>query len=147
MKKNIRTIPTEFIDKIMKSMSVVDMKPKNIRIGISSAHIIIPQYDQPVTFVQHFDYVNGCAWNEANKYLPPVNHEYSNHNASVLHSESCMVTLKDNRITTAVYIVADDDGIGCKGWVEIPDKHPLEWCFVERIFSGDTLDVVRWHYI
>lgn len=127
-------------------IEAIDSRPKNINQGTSPAIIKIPQYDQPVTHVLHFDYVDGCSWNEVDEYLPSVSYEHPTDHINVLHSGPCKVKLRDGRITTAVYAVADGDSADCKGWVEMFQKTPSNWHFVENIFSRETLDVVRWHF-
>ncbi len=98
------------------------------------------------------DYVDGMPWIEADDDLPICNAEFSSCPFCTFTSIPCKVVTDDNRITDAVYVLAmsvfgNNDGsrIEIKGWVEKTGS-PDDYSCVEDIYSGKTINVLRWHY-
>ena len=105
--------------------------------------------------VRHFDHEDGCGWIGCDEHLPILCEGYAKSPIFIVTSQPCKVETKDGRITKAVRVYAvvnipRNYGKRRKweGWVEVPGGliETNDWSFVENIFKGDTIDVLRWHY-
>lgn len=104
---------------------------------------------------RYFDHEDGSGWIGSDEHLPICCEKYSTSPIFIATSLPCKVKTKDGRIAKAVrvYAIANmprNNGKRRKweGWVEVPEGlvEKNDRSFVENIFKGDTVDVLRWHY-
>lgn len=100
----------------------------------------------------HVDFADNIPYTEVENGMPNAYKQYSDYPINCYMSEMCTVITKTGERKIAVYAMAwavhpNNDGKHCQwdGWVE---WYESETCaYVENLFEGKTLDVVRWHYL